>query len=287
VSLLDGALLRKLERVTLAARRAASSPFKGEHSSSRQGRSVEFSDYRNYAAGDDFRHIDWNAFGRLEKLYLKLFREESQYTVYVLLDTSASMELLPEKARYARQVAGALSYVALCGYDRVHVVGLGSAQRDSASTRASAARMLSFVEALPFGGTVDLAASLRGFARGKQRPGIVVVVSDFLQDGPLFEGLKALRHARHDVFAVQVLAPGEMDPVLGGDLRLVDCETSELRDVTMTAPLLAAYKEVVQSYVHDLQARCVRYGMGYTLALTSQPVDDLVMRTLRRERLLA
>src|ERR1043166_6873381 len=121
-ALLTPELLRRLEQFQLLAARRAKSSAKGERRSKARGQSVEFADYRNYVAGDDLRYLDWNLFGRLEKLFLKLYEEERELPVTIFLDASQSMAFgEPRKVDFARQVAAASGYIALCGFDRVSV----------------------------------------------------------------------------------------------------------------------------------------------------------------------
>ena len=122
MALLSIELLRRLEQFQLLAARRSKSTAKGERRSKARGQSVEFADYRNYVAGDDFRRLDWNLYGRLDKLFLKLYEEERELPVRILLDASESMTFgTPPKFDFARQVAAAVGYVALCGFDRVGV----------------------------------------------------------------------------------------------------------------------------------------------------------------------
>src|SRR5438477_9043752 len=123
MSLLTPDLLRRLEQFQLLARRRAKSSLKGERRSKARGQSVEFADHRNYVAGDDFRYIDWNLFGRLDRLFLKLYEEERELPVRIFLDASESMNFgTPRKVDFAKQIAAAMGYVALCGFDRVSVI---------------------------------------------------------------------------------------------------------------------------------------------------------------------
>ena len=118
--------LRRLENIALVARRASSGLTQGERRSTKRGQSVEFADFRSYVPGDDFRRIDWNAYGRLGRLFIKLFVEEEDLTVHILLDASRSMDWgQPNKLDYAVHVAGALGYIALVGLDRVTVTAIG------------------------------------------------------------------------------------------------------------------------------------------------------------------
>src|SRR5881296_600090 len=131
-SLLTADLLRRLEQLQLLAQRRAKSSAKGERRSRARGQSVEFADHRNYAAGDDFRYLDWNLYGRFERLFLKLYEEERELPVRIFLDASESMTFgEPRKFDFARQIAAAVGYVALCGFDRISVIPFPNAQQTS------------------------------------------------------------------------------------------------------------------------------------------------------------
>src|SRR5215475_2169611 len=126
-------LLRRLEQFQLLAQRRAKSSLRGERRSRARGQSVEFADYRNYVAGDDFRYLDWNLYGRLERLFLKLYEEERELPVSIFLDASESMTFgTPPKFDFAKQVAAAVGYVALCGFDRVSVTVFPEAEKEIA-----------------------------------------------------------------------------------------------------------------------------------------------------------
>src|SRR5215510_10605314 len=141
MSLLSADLLRRLEQFQLLAQRRAKSSAKGERRSRARGQSVEFADHRNYVAGDDFRYIDWNLFGRLDRLFLKLYEEERELPVRVFLDASESMNFgEPRKFDFARQVAAAIGYVALCGFDRVSVIPFPNLANGGTSNLELAAR---------------------------------------------------------------------------------------------------------------------------------------------------
>src|SRR6516162_6522012 len=141
--LLTPELLRRLEQFQLLAARRAKSSAKGERRSRARGQSVEFADYRTYVHGDDFRYLDWNLYGRLERLFLKLYEEERELPVRIFLDASESMTFgTPRKFDFARQVAAAVGYVALCGFDRVSVIPFPSASVDPATDPVAQAKEL-------------------------------------------------------------------------------------------------------------------------------------------------
>ncbi|MBI3947559.1 MAG: DUF58 domain-containing protein [Armatimonadetes bacterium] len=257
---------------------------KGERRSTRRGASVEFADYRNYVAGDDLRHVDWNTFARLERLFLKLFVEEEDLTVHLLLDTSRSMAFgEPAKIAYAQRVAAALGYIGLVGYDRVTAALLGEgAPRvlPAVRGRPQVFRLFQFLGGARAEGRADLGRALRDYALAAGRAGLAVVVSDFLN--PDYQaGLRALAARKFDVTVIHILDRTEVEPDLVGDLRLVDSETGETREISVSQYLLGQYRKGLAEFCDDLNATCARYGMDSVRTTTDVPFDQLVLRTLR------
>ncbi len=289
--LLDADFLKRLEQLTLVSRRIFRGRLKGERRSARRGFSSEFADYRNYVEGDDLRFIDWNIYGRLDRLFLKLFLEEEDLHVHVLVDVSRSMDFgAPGKLGYARQVAAAVAYVALCNLDRVQVHAFGeSLARSSGALRGqrSARRLFEFLESLAPAGRTSLAAACRALVQTRSfGRGVAVVISDFLDPDGYEEGLRLLIGHKLDVHAVQLLAPEELDPPLVGDLRLVDAEDGSVQEITVSQPLLAQYRATVEAFREGLREFCVRRGAGYAFGSTATPFDQLVLTYLRESGLL-
>jgi uncharacterized protein (DUF58 family) len=283
-TLLAPEFLRKLEQLTLVSKKVFLGQLKGERRSARRGTSVEFADFRNYTLGDDLRYIDWNTFARLEKLFLKLFIEEEDLHVYLLVDGSQSMQYgAPSKWDYGRRIAAALGYIGLTNYDRVGATVFSDRMRDHLSPvrgRQQVFAYFEFLERAQTGGQTSLAASLKDFALRTRRPGLAIVVSDFFD--PEWEvGLKALLHRRFQVSAVQVLDRTEVRPEYVGDLKLVDCETGEEREITVSAGLLKDYHKAVDQFCGGIQETCRRYGADYLLTVTDQPFEDLILKWLR------
>ncbi len=288
-ALLSPDLLRRLERLRLVSRRTFLGRQRGERRSPRRGASVEFADFRNYVPGDDPRYLDWNACARLSRLFLKLFVEEQDLYVTVLLDTSESMAFgAPSKATCAKQAAAAISYVALSSLDRLFVYAFAprlGASKGPLRGRGCAPGYLRWLEGLPIGGGTDFPASLRSFALRASKPGIAVVISDFL--APDYQaGLKALVQRRFDITAIHVLAPDEVAPDLAGDLRLVDCETGEAREISVTRGLLRRYQERLASFQDEFRRSCLRYGINALSLTAGDSFEDLVLRALWRRGLV-
>src|SRR3954454_4366525 len=265
--LLDPEFLHKLEQLELVSRKIFVGRMKGERKSKRKGSSVEFADHRNYTAGDDLRHIDWNVYGRLDKLFLKLFLEEEDLHFYTLLDTSLSMDFGdPTKLHYGKQVAAALSFIGLVNHDRV-VLDTFSAQLDgglpSTRGRSQMWRVVQYLEGLQASGSSHLAAAAKAFAVKHTGKGVVVVISDFLDKHGYQDALRYLLARNMDIFVIHLLSQEEVAPELVGDLRLVDVEDDEVTEITMSAPLLKRYKDNLNGFVAGLKEWCTRRGITY------------------------
>ena len=288
-SLLEPEFLRKLEQLTVVSKKVFAGQLKGERRSTRRGTSVEFADYRNYTLGDDPRYIDWNTFARLEKLFLKLFVEEEDLHVYLLLDGSQSMAYgAPAKFEYGKRVAAALGYIALTNFDRVGSTVFAEKMRDHfppVRGRQQAFGYFDFLEKARLGGQTSLAGSLKEYALRTRRPGVAVLISDFF-DPDWETGLKALLHRRFQVTVIHVLDRTEVRPDYVGDLKLLDCESGEEREITISAGLLRDYQRAVDQFCGGIQGTCRRYGADYIQAVTDQPFEDLILKWLRRSGLV-
>ena len=291
--LFEPRVLRLLESLRLAGRRVFAGETVGQWRSRAAGSSVEFADYRTYAAGDDFRRIDWNAYARLERLFVRIYRAEENLALGVLLDTSASMAWgHPPKARLASQLAGALSFIALRGDERVDLAtcaGGGIAERlGNLNGQAGVWPMWRFLERLSFGGVTDLDTSLGTYARQVRRSGLTVVLSDLLSPGGYQQGIDALLGRRQEVVLIQVLAPDELQPPadLVGEWRLLDVEATGPLDATITPSVVRAYRRLIARYTEEAADFCKRRGATYLLVRSDTDVEHVLLRTLRRAGVL-
>lgn len=288
--LLDPEFLHKLEQLELVSRKIFVGRMKGERKSKRRGSSVEFADHRNYAVGDDLRHIDWNVYGRLDKLFLKLFLEEEDLHFYTLLDTSLSMDFGdPTKLHYAKQVAAALAFVGLVNHDRV-VLETFSGGLDggmpSIRGRSQMWRVVQYLDQLEASGGSDLTATAKAFAIKHAGKGIVVVISDFLDKHGYQDALRYLLARNMDIYVIHVLSREEVEPELAGDLRLVDAEDEDLAEITVSAPLLKRYKDNLNAFVGGLKDWCTKRGISYIFTTNQNPFDKLILNYLRERGLV-
>ena len=290
VPLLDPEFLHKLEQLELVSRKIFVGRMKGERKSKRRGSSVEFADHRNYSVGDDLRHIDWNVYGRLDRLFLKLFLEEEDLHIYSLLDTSLSMDFGdPTKLHYGKQVAAALAFIGLVNHDRVVVDTFGSALQTgmpSVRGRSQMWRVVQYLERLQASGSSDLTAAARSFAIKHTGKGVVVVISDFLDKRGYEEALRYLLARNLDIYVIHLLSQEEVEPELAGDLRLVDAEDDDEAEITVSAPLLKRYKDNLNAFVGGLKEWCTRRGIVYIFTTNQNPFDKLILNYLRQRGLV-
>jgi len=284
--------LRRLERLALAARHAMPGQTQGERRSPKRGQSVEFADFRPYVAGDDFRRIDWNAYARLERFFIKLFVEEEDLTVHFLIDNSRSMDWgEPNKLRFATQVAGALGYIALVGLDRVTVTPVGGNGRRELNAfppsrgKRQALALFSYLQSLQSaqnGAAPDPAAQLRTYAAAQHRAGVLVLLSDLLHDGWL-EGLRALASRGFEIHVIHILSPDELSPELTGDLKLVDIEDNSEIEITADYDLLARYRRELADWQENIHQFCHSRSISYIPVASTLPLDELLFAWLQRQ----
>lgn len=283
--LLPTDFLTQLERLTLLSRRSFRGRVKGERRSPRKGVSVEFSDYRQYGVGDDLRYVDWNVYARLDRLYLKLFVDEEDLCLHLLVDGSASMGFgQPSKLDYSARLAAALGFVGLVGLERVGVGVVRDRMAEGfnpARGRRQVLPLMDFLGRLRAGGGTSLNDGLATYALRSREAGLVVLVSDLMDPGGYERGLKALLERRFDVHVIHVLAGDEMNPAFGGDLRLLDSETDELRDLTLDGEALRGYHERLRAFLDRAEQFCRGNEITYHRVVTDTPVEEFMLRQLK------
>lgn len=288
--LLEASFLLRLQRLQLLVRRPLPGQWKGEHRSPKRGYSVEFADFREYSPGDDLRYVDWKAYGRLDRLYLKQYVEEEDIYVLLLVDCSRSMRFgQPTKLLFALQVAAAIGHIALC---RFHRVGAGLIADGNVHWmrpvrgKQSLIPLLRFLGVPPDARNTLLAESARQVVNKWKHRGAVYLLTD-LMDEQWNEALRILLSRRHELTLIHTLSPQELRPDLMGDLLLVDSETSESREVSLSASALNLYQRALQQMRDDASALCGHFGGNYLLADTSQSLETFVLQEMRRRGVLA
>lgn len=279
--------LARLEELRVKTRREYPGMGKGAHLSPRRGSSLEFNDFRHYAPGDDFRYIDWGLYGRTDKLYIKLFKEEEDLLTYIFLDASASMRY-PEadrKFEAAVAMALALAYVALSSGDRVMIRLLAgsngaTARKSFVYGRHRIVELARWLGTVKPAGQLDLAHALARELVGVRRAGKVFVISDYLMMlNSVARGLGLFTAADMDVTAVQILGGLEMSGQgVDGNVELVDAETGERVRVAMGARARERYRETMTRLAREIKAFCFRNGLHYTLYLTDHKFENFFVR---------
>lgn len=288
--LLDSKFMARLDALDILSRKVLQGKLQGERRSKRRGHGAEFADHRPYVAGDDLRFVDWNIFGRLDQLFLKLFLEEQDLTVHVLMDVSASAATgEPAKDRAIRRLGAALAYVALVNNSRVTLSTFAdglTGQLANIRGRNYLARMAEFLLDAPCEGLSRFEKACRQVVANRIGSGVMIVLSDFLFKEGFQDGLRRLVSGRYDLYAIQMLSPQELRPDLSGDLKLLDVEDDDEAEVTISAALLDYYKRALAAYCNDLKAFCRSHGATYVLTDSGQPVEPLMLNYLRRRGLL-
>jgi uncharacterized protein (DUF58 family) len=284
-SLLDNQTLGRLGMLRIQTSRRFTNKQRGEHLTGRGGTSTEFSDFRNYVAGDDVRFVDWNIFARLNRPYIKLFELEEEMHVAILVDGSESM-LSEGKFERAKQLATALAVMGLMGGERVSVATFGEAGIDRlppCTGRASMMKLFAFLERAEGGGAAPLERGIEAFLRRHMGKGMVFLLSDFLTFGDVKRSFNRLWSAGLEVHGIQILGPAEMDPEVAGDIRLVDCETGGTLDVSAAADLLGIYHEHREAFARELATLC-RQRAGRFVSISAGDALEWVLFDLLQRR---
>ncbi len=293
--LIEPALMSRLTQLDISSRKIFSGKLKGERRSKKRGESVEFADHRGYVSGDDMRHIDWNLFARLDQLFLKLFLEEEDLSLHIVMDCSASQDCgEPNKFIFMQKLAMALGYIGLVNLNRVGVTAIGGvgagesgllALRDLRGRRRTQ-DISQFLCRLEPAGTCPFTEGAKRIAITRRGKGVMVVLSDFFIKEGYEAALRMLVGHGYDLFVIQVLSPQEMEPPIAGDLRLKDVEDGDLAEVTISAPLLKKYKANLTAYCNRLHEFCSQRNIVHMTIKSDTSIDSFVMDYLRRRGLL-
>lgn len=258
----------------------------GEHLAKRRGGSAEFHEHRPYAAGDDMRRIDWAAYARSGEPVIKVFRAEEDVVARLLCDASASLEFGdPPKIDIVRRLAAAIGYMTLAGSERAQlIVTAGGATQDHLPSRGRGGLplLLRHLDAMETRGTTDMSRAVDAVVRKSSRPGMLAVLSDFYDRGPMLSALGRAVARGHDVVLVQVVAPEEEEPDYDGDWLLEDAETGETVELTMDPAAIEAYVLRFTGLCEELRAWARRHGATYVRARTDESLEETVRRIVQR-----
>lgn len=277
---------RKLDYLALVSKRVFAGRMRAERRTKKSGSGVEFADHRDYQPGDDFRYLDWNVYQRFERLLLRLYEEEEDLAIYLIVDASASMGFHGGgKLRYAKRLAAALAYVGLANLDRVSIVATNDRVMERMPTTRGKARIFKvfrFLTELEPSGVTNLGDALKTFVAQNKRRGLAVLLSDLYDPEGFERGINVLRYNKFEPFVVHVVDPGEARPKLQGDVLLYDCETGDEREVTVTPKVLARFAAAHEEYTQSVARFCATHQVSYIEANVTVPFDELILRVFRR-----
>ncbi|MCL4247303.1 MAG: DUF58 domain-containing protein [Anaerolineae bacterium] len=292
IQLFDESTQRKLEQLILRASQVRAGAIKGERRSNKRGTSIEFADYRSYVPGDDLRRVDWNIYARADRPLTKLYEDEEDLAVYLLLDGSASMDWSSEggdpqhqKFLYARRLFAGLAYISLVTNDRLMMAAINGDQLSSfgpARGRGFGVPMMRYVGGLEARGATDLNSMLKRYALRTSRPGLVVLISDMFSPQGYLDGITAFLSKGCEVAVVHVLSPDEIEPPMAGDLRLIDVETGAGQEVSLDGAMRDLYMRRMTEWRDGIRMDCARRGVHYVFAPTSTPWEKVILYDLRR-----
>ena len=285
--------LKQLEPFYIRAKRSFRSQFKGERRSPNRGVGMEFADYRVYEPGDDLRHVDWNIYARLGRLFIKLFHADEGLPLALLVDNSQSMEFgSPTKLTCAKQIAAALGYIALGHADSVAVYTCAerlSAVLPPTSGTLQFPRLTNSLTAIGANGQTRLAECLRQLPMYQRHPCTVVILSDFLDPGGYEQGFKLLIGRGFSLFAIHLVSQEEITPqaylesaTAGRDWLVEDAETGETKAITINAETLAQYQDQQQTFCDTLQRFCTQQGIGYAHLKSDMPIEPFISQELHK-----
>lgn len=274
----DTEFLKKLDTIAINVRMLMLDGSGGNRKSRSKGSSVEFSDFREYSMGDDFRRIDWNAYGRFDKLFIKLFMEEREAMINIFIDSSKSMDFgSPKKSELSLKLAGVLSFLALNNLDRVCINSLNKdsiKQSQAVTGRSMFDRCITFLENIDFTGDTNLNAGIK--KKDVRSRGMAVIISDFFISGGIEEAIKYLLYKKQDVFLIHVLSPEELNPELEGQVRLLDSETGKVMDVAVTPALLKQYHKKLNEFNGSIKEFCSKMGATYIQVSSADSIEKIV-----------
>ena len=291
--LLTPQFLKRLDPFYIRSKHPFRGKFRGERRSLNRGTGMEFADYRVYEPGDDLRHVDWNIYARLDRLFIKLFHTDEDLPLVLLIDNSRSMEFgSPTKLTCAKQIAAALGYITLAHADSVTVYTCSERLLPTLPPTAGKSqfpRLTKALDTIAASGQTRLTECLRQLQMYQRRAGMVVILSDFLDPSGYADGFKLLAGRGFSLTAIHLISPEEMEPQThlentptGGDWLVEDAETGETKAITINAETLAQYREQQQTFCSNLQRFCTNHAIGYAKLESNTPVESFILQELHK-----
>jgi len=283
VSFTDPKFIRRLESLFLLARKVLGGSLQADRKSRQKGTGITFADYSEYNLGDDYRAIDWRVYARTEELFIKLFEMEEDATIYLLLDSSHSMQ---SKLLEAKQLAAALGFIALNCMDRLVTYGLADTLKPIQEPSRGRGAVLPFLKNLEnaetFGIDTDFTTCIKSLQARHVKKGMVLIVSDFLYPNGFEDGLRLLQGLKHEVYCIQVHDPQDLECDWKGDIMLECVETQKTNKVTITKREAEAYKKAIAQWNENLRKECLKRGLGHLQTTSIENFEDIVSDIIRK-----
>lgn len=278
----DKEFFNKLKTMSLQIKALTEGGQSGVRRSKSKGTSVEFSDFREYNIGDDIRRIDWNAYGRFEKLFIKLFVEEKEANINIYIDCSKSMDF-EEKREVTLKISAVLAYLALNNQDKVNInlITRDGIKSEKYSDILSFQRILNFIEKETFEGTVKINNSIK---RNKiKSKGLSIIISDFLNEEDIEDSIRFLKYCHQEILIINVLSDSELNPKLNGEVTLVDSESDKKVQLTVTSKILTNYKKALERFTLNLKNVSQKYGGKLIQVSSNESIDKIIFDKLFKE----
>ncbi|WP_113674900.1 DUF58 domain-containing protein [Vallitalea guaymasensis] len=271
--------MSKLEKLSISVKNMATYGLAGSRKSKAKGMSVEFSDYREYVPSDDFRRIDWNAYGRFKKLYIKLFMEEKEAVFRIFIDNSKSMSFNNKNITSLR-LAAAFTYITLNNLDKVLINPLISNETGIflGQGKNSFMKHISYLENIDFNNHETSFAGLKKM--NFNGSGISIIISDLFTNENIEDVIKFLAFNKQQILVLHILSEEEMNPRIDGKLKMVDSETGQEKNLVITPRLLKKYKENVKRFSNNINDICSKYGATYVNIKSTDSIEKIILEDL-------
>ncbi|HPP15929.1 MAG: DUF58 domain-containing protein [Dictyoglomaceae bacterium] len=282
---LDVDFLEKLERLRLVVKKRKNLGYLGERESPKMGKGSEFSDYRSYQVGDELRYIDWNIYARFEKFLIKLFEEEEEVDIHILLDTSSSMGFgSPSKIFYGKQMALAFAYLGVSSWEKVNFAYFQDGIKEIfplERKKGNIFELLKLLNTIEPDGITDMNNAIKNYLASLKRKGIIIIISDFLSPLGYKDGILFAKHKKFSVYLAHVISEEEISPGFRGNLCLIDSETNEKMEILLDDYMLERYRKTLEKFLDDIEKFSLSYQVEYMRSVTTIPVEDLLLKYLR------
>lgn len=289
-SLLRPEFLQRLEKMSIINKRMKKGLYSGKRRSKNQGSSIEFADYRTYSPGDDYRQIDWNVYARHEKLFLKTYLDEQELHISIYIDCSKSMSYgNPSKFAKAKEIAAALGYLSLNHFDRVSVYSFAnnvSARLPNLQGKNKIYQLFSFLNSLATNTDGSLNNALATGSATTGKPGISIIISDFLFADGYEKGINFIQAANQEIILVHLLYSEERSPNFEGDIRLIDSETNDKIEITLTPKLLEQYQLSIKDFTENISKYAFKRGISYLLVDSEMEIEQIMFNVFKGSGLI-